>query len=680
MPQAPDIFYHRYGLKLRDAAGGNARSGRRVLEGFLIRVGRGVACVQPWPELGDGTLEEQWQALREGRNTPLLERARVCAAADAEARREGRSLFEGLAVPRSHCTITGEADFEALRAEGFDTVKLKGGKNWREVLEKLRQAAAAGLRVRVDFNGVLEEREFLDFVKAAGGLGETVDFVEDPVPYEAELWQRLQQQTGWRLALDRVSGTISGGFGVRVLKPALEGLPGQAGPVVITSYMDHPVGQAFAAWEAARFAGPQERAGLLTHRLFEPDAFSERLAGHGPDWIAPAGSGLGFDDLLEALPWVSLRGPDRKQAGRVLQNPRDPLPDGGPVLEAGQVGFATSGSTGRPAVVVHTQESLEASAAAVNAWLDTRAEDVWLRVLPDFHVGGFQIHTRASLAGSRVVVDEGKWDVDRFVRLGRSEGITLTSLVPAQVVDLVRGGGRGHPGLRAIVVGGGALEDRWIKAAWELGWPVLPSYGASETASQVATARLPSLPAAAPGPMEILPLWEARVEKEDGSPAAPGDAGLLALRGAALAAGRFVRMDGGWQFSRLADAGGWWRTADRVILSGRELTFAGRMDRVVKVLGELVNLEAVERDLVAAGLDAGRFAVIALPEERRGADLVLAMEGSMESAEGALKVYAGQAAPFARITRIVRLESLPRSPLGKIRYAGLAALILGAAP
>lgn len=680
MPKNPDIFYHRYGLKLRGAAGGNARSGRRVLEGFLIRVDGGVGCVQPWPELGDATLEEQWQALRGGRNTPLLERARVCAAADGAARREGRSLFEGLAVRRSHCTITGEADFEALRAEGFDTVKLKGGKNWREVLEKLRQAAAAGLRVRVDFNGVLEERDFVDFVKAAEGLREAVDFVEDPVPYDPELWQRLQQQTGWRLALDRVSGTISGGFGVRVLKPALEGLQGQAGPVVITSYMDHPVGQAFAAWEAARFAGTQERAGLLTHRLFEPDAFSDRLAGRGPDWIAPAGSGLGFDDLLEILPWVSLRGPDRKPAGRVLQNPRDSLPEGGPGLAAGQVGFATSGSTGRPSVVVHTQESLEASAAAVNAWLDTRAEDVWLRVLPDFHVGGFQIHTRASLAGSRVVVDEGKWDVERFVRLGRNEGVTLTSLVPAQVVDLVRQGGRGHPGLRAIVVGGGALEDRWIKAAWELGWPVLPSYGASETASQVATARLPPLPAGAPGPMEILPLWEARVEREDGRMAAPGDAGVLVLRGRALAAGRFVRTAEGWQFSLLADAEGWWRTTDRVMLSGRELTFTGRMDRVVKVLGELVNLEAVERDLVAAGLEAGRFAVIAMPEERRGADLVLAMEGSMGAAEEALKVYTGQAAPFAGIARIVRLESLPRSPLGKIRYAELAALILPAIP
>ena len=59
--------------------------------------------------------------------------------------------------------------------------------------------------------------------------------------------------------------------------------------------------------------------------------------------------------------------------------------------------------------------------------------------------------------------------------------------------------------------------------------------------------------------MEILPLWEARVETEEGRPAAPGEAGLLVLRGAALAAGRGVRTADGWQFSGLADAEGWWR-------------------------------------------------------------------------------------------------------------------------
>lgn len=683
------LSYHRYGLKLRGLAGGNARSERRVLEGFLIRVDDGYGCVQPWPELGDETLEAQWAALQAGGGTRLVERALAGARVDGAARREGRSLFAvGMPPPESHATVTGKADFAALAAGGFGTVKLKGGQELPEVLERMRQAVAAGLRVRVDFNGVLTEEAFLDFAQRlrTGGLADAVDFIEDPMPYDAASWNRMRLATGLRLALDRLNGIEEGGFDVRVLKPAVDAMDQRPVPVVVTSYMDHPLGQAFAAWESARYAGEKLLGGLLTHRLFEPDAFSGRLAAAGPGWVGPGGTGLGFDDLLEALPWVEIG--RRNRAGRVLQNARDPLPDGGPALEVGEVGFATSGSTGVPSVLVHTEETLEASARAVNAWLGAKVEDVWLRVLPDFHVGGYQIGVRAALSGSRVVREEGKWQAERFVRLCDSEGVTLTSLVPAQVLDVVQTGLEAPPGLRSVVVGGGALEDGLWQQARGLGWPVLASYGCTEAASQVAT-ELPAgvgqgAPADQPGPLLLLPHWEARVGNAgEGARESPESAaGLLELRGRALALRRYVRRGTGWHAEVLADGQGWWRSADRVRLSGRELRFAGRVDRVVKVLGELVNLEAVERDLSAAGLEAGRFAVVALPDERRGAALVLAWETRQEGrgpdAETLVR-YAASAAPFARIVRVAVVAELPRSPLGKIRYEELS-LSLSAAP
>ena len=38
--------------------------------------------------------------------------------------------------------------------------------------------------------------------------------------------------------------------------------------------------------------------------LFEPDAFTELLGPWSPAFQPPAGNGLGFDDLLDALPWT----------------------------------------------------------------------------------------------------------------------------------------------------------------------------------------------------------------------------------------------------------------------------------------------------------------------------------------------------------------------------------------
>jgi O-succinylbenzoate synthase len=80
--------------------------------------------------------------------------------------------------------------------------------------------------------------------------------------------------------------------------------------VVLTGYMDHPLGQAFAAWEAARlelqFPGITGVCGLQTHHLFQDDGFTEELGPWSPAFKAPGGTGLGFDDLLEALPWTRL--------------------------------------------------------------------------------------------------------------------------------------------------------------------------------------------------------------------------------------------------------------------------------------------------------------------------------------------------------------------------------------
>jgi len=48
------------------------------------------------------------------------------------------------------------------------------------------------------------------------------------------------------------------------------------------------------------------RCGLMTHVLYEPDAFFERVERDGARLLPPRGTGLGFDDLLERLPWTSI--------------------------------------------------------------------------------------------------------------------------------------------------------------------------------------------------------------------------------------------------------------------------------------------------------------------------------------------------------------------------------------
>lgn len=259
--------------------------------GALLRVGNGFADIHPWPELGDAPIDEQLSLLARGRQTALTAASIRFARIDAGARREGRSLFEGVNIPESHWpAAAGEAP------QCFDTIKVKmpGG-----VLPPRG-------RLRLDFNAILNE---VEFERTARTLPrERVDFVEDPCPYDPEVWARLRERTGLRLALDRKVGRA--GVDVLIVKPAVQSIKPSELPagmeIVVTSYMDHPVGQLHAAVVASSLA-TNTRCGLVTHVLYETNAFSERLGLDGARLVGPPGIGIGFDDLLEGLPWTKLR-------------------------------------------------------------------------------------------------------------------------------------------------------------------------------------------------------------------------------------------------------------------------------------------------------------------------------------------------------------------------------------
>lgn len=281
------IFVHRYTLVPRKRLSGVAREGAR--EGALLRVGEGFADLHPWPELGDLPLDAQLDLLARGEPTPQAEASLQLARLDEDARRRGVSLFEGLTIPQSHWP-------GSVPPPEFDTVKVKN------VAEAPRD-----VRVRIDLNATLTADEFL---RVAASLDpELVDFVEDPCPYDPVVWQMLRDSTRLRLALDRVpaTGVIEPAtYDVRVFKPALQSCwPDDETDVVVTSYMDHPIGQYGAALMAATHR-VNARCGLFTHVLYEPDAFLERVRSDGARLLAPGGTGIGFDDLLERLTWTSI--------------------------------------------------------------------------------------------------------------------------------------------------------------------------------------------------------------------------------------------------------------------------------------------------------------------------------------------------------------------------------------
>ena len=336
----------------------------------------------------------------------------------------------------------------------------------------------------------------------------------------------------------------------------------------------------------------------------------------------------------------------------------------------GHVLFATSGSSGTPKWIALSKAALLASAAAVNRHLEVTPTACWGLALPLHHVGGFGVAARAFAADCAWREFASRWDATAFTQWLADHHVTHTTLVPTQVHDLVAAGAHAPATLRAIVVGGGHLDAPTGQAARALGWPVLASYGMTEAASQIATQGLAQLESLyQPAPLPLLPIWQAATTAGQ----------LLRISGPALFSGTLVR-DGDQPWVFLPRTAPWHQSADRVLLANRDLTPIGRADTFVKVLGELVDLAMVERELAAlAGgrLTPGSFAVVAVPDARAEHLLVPVFDAAVaaELIAAVLAAYEVQAPGLRRLRSAVILTPLPRSPLGKPRRPEIAAAI-----
>jgi O-succinylbenzoate synthase len=310
------IYYTPYRLQPLQQL--NSKHAAEEIHGVILRHEDGVGCLQPWPTLGDEPLDHHLSELSRGRATPMVEAALQCCRVDGAARRTGINLFTDKSIPLSHATLPDFPDDSTcsrLQQDGFTHVKIKVSGSDSSLAQKLEMLVGKGFLVRLDFNYASTETAFLAFTgRLSSEAKRAVDFIEDPFPYTADSWQAAEQTTGMTLALDRLKTLTPGEMigttpcspcSISVWKPAVENSARPAQRVVITSNMDHAIGQLYAAAMAARI-GTLERCGLLTHGLFAEDEFFAQVKSSGPALLAPSGTGLGFDDLIERLPWKRL--------------------------------------------------------------------------------------------------------------------------------------------------------------------------------------------------------------------------------------------------------------------------------------------------------------------------------------------------------------------------------------
>jgi o-succinylbenzoate---CoA ligase len=184
----------------------------------------------------------------------------------------------------------------------------------------------------------------------------------------------------------------------------------------------------------------------------------------------------------------------------------------------------TSGTTSAPKPVELTYGNWFANASGSALVLGLDPAERWLCPMPLAHVGGLSILIRSAIYATTVVLHE-RFETEAVLAELMDPGrrITLVSLVPTMLARLLDAGLERPPTLRWALLGGGPIAPALLARAEAAGVPVAPTYGMTETCSQMATLGWPL----AGVEIELAADYEIRVRGPIVSPGAIAQDGWL---------------------------------------------------------------------------------------------------------------------------------------------------------
>ncbi|HEY9889116.1 MAG TPA: AMP-binding protein, partial [Candidatus Obscuribacterales bacterium] len=321
----------------------------------------------------------------------------------------------------------------------------------------------------------------------------------------------------------------------------------------------------------------------------------------------------------------------------------------------------TGGSSGNIRFASHTWATLRASVQGFQQHFACPTVNAYC-VLPLYHVSGLMQAWRCLLSGGQMVIQPFR-ELLTAGAIAPLPAPAFLSLVPTQLQRLLTSDRDFVPWLQsftAILLGGAPPWPSLLHQARALHLPLAPTYGMTETASQVVTLLPSEFLAGHDSSGRALPHAQVTIRDGMGQPLPPNQVGRIAIATPSLAqdysSPPFYPGDLG-----SLDEGGY-------------LTVVGRENTLIITGGEKVLPEEVEAAILKTGLVLD-VAVLGLPDrqwgERVGAVVVAAAtaeEGLGDRLRAALKP---QLSPYKIPKHWLVCAELPRNAQGKLNRATL---------
>ena len=337
----------------------------------------------------------------------------------------------------------------------------------------------------------------------------------------------------------------------------------------------------------------------------------------------------------------------------------------------------TSGTTGRPKGAVLTHANCFWTNTSIDRLMDVTTFDVVLQILPQFHIGGWNVQPLLALWKGATIVLERYFDAGRALALIESKRVTTLMGVPANYLFMSE-----HEtfettdlsSLRMAVVGGAPMPESLIRTWMDRGVALVQGYGLSEASPNVL-----GLPPEYAGSKigfagKAYPHVEVALRGESGEILAGEGSGELLVRGPNVFPGYWNDPDA----TEAAMEKGWLRTGDvaECDLEGF-YRIRGRAKDMYISGGENVYPAEVESVLVEHP-DVVEAAVLGVPDERWGEVGVAVVVVRQSVKPDALIEWCKARIATFKVPHSIRFaDSLPRSGMDKVLKGELAARLDG---
>ncbi len=356
---------------------------------------------------------------------------------------------------------------------------------------------------------------------------------------------------------------------------------------------------------------------------------------------------------------------DRHQRYSSIPNPQSPVPN--------SIMIPTGGSSGKIRFAIHTWETLMASVQGFRKYFQLTQVNSFC-VLPLYHVSGLMQFMRSFTSGGKLVIRPLKaLEAGEKCNIEASE--FFISLVPTQLQRLLQ-----NPELAAwlshfqtVLLGGAPAWQELLEQARHQNIRLAPTYGMTETASQIATLKPEEFLKGNNSSGQILPHAKVTIRSPNNEILDINNTGIITIQTNSLALGYYPETFPNNHKFQVDDIG--------FIDKQGDINIIGRNSNKIITGGENVFPFEIEAAIRATGLVAD-ICIIGLPDSHWG-EIVTAIyiPSNPEISTNTLQIaIENKLSKFKRPKQWIPVKTLPRNSQGKINLEQLQKIAITNTP